>query len=129
MSLQLQQENLAEEAVQYILKYHGYTDEEANSSFQNNNTPTKGAREDEDPLTDEHLTPPHNISIYRAHCVDLSYNDNYDDELYLAQQKIKNLEKALRLAKQKIGDLWMELYNERSARNDLEEKISKIAFV
>ena len=126
MSSEQQQMRLAEETVQYILKYHGYSDEDVNSSFQNNNTPTKG---DEDTLTNEYLTPPHDINIYRAHCVDLSYNDNYDDELYLAQQKIKNLEKALRLAKQKIGDLWMELYNERRTRNELQEKLNKFAFV
>jgi hypothetical protein len=110
------------EAIECVLKYHGYTDEDIiNSSYQCNPT-----------YTNEELTPPDDIDIYRAHCIDLSYNNdkcNYNDELYLTQQKVKNLEKALRLAKEKIGDLWMELYNERRAREELEEKISKITFV
>ena len=120
MSSEQQQMRLAEETVQYILKYHGYSDEDVNSSLHYNNSQT---------YLNETLTPPHDINLYRAHCVDLSYNDNYDDQLYLAQQKIKNLEKALRLAKERIGDLWMELYNERRTRNELQEKLNKFAFV
>jgi hypothetical protein len=121
MSLESQQVSLAEEAVQSIIKYHGYTDKNINSSLQYNNS--------HQTFTSEPLTPPDDINLYRANCIELSYNDKYEDELYLTQQKVKNLEKALRLAKEKIGDLWMELYNERQARKELEERYTKITFV
>ena len=45
------------------------------------------------------------------------------------EQKIKDLEKSLKIAKERIADLWMELYDERRRRIQLEEKLGNIAFV
>lgn len=143
-----QQPLITSEAIQSVLKYYGYNEDEAISSlnyYKVNNTSCNNNS------TQDTLTPPHDIEIFRSHCIDLSNNTVYYDEVYevdedeydedqiannsvnynslTAEEKVKNLELALRIAKERIGDLWMELYNERRKRIALEEQLQHILFV
>lgn len=128
-----EQKSLATEAVEFMLKSHGWNDEEIQTTINDYN--------------EEHTnTPPHEIELYRSNCIDLSLNNDMDNNnLYFKnkeqqlstqkkqnyqsiplEQKVKDLEFALRLAKERIGDLWMELYNERKKRTELEKKLSNL---
>ena len=134
-----QQQQLAVEAVEFMLKYYGWNEEDAKETVYYFNNDEQN--------TNDILTPPHEVYLYRSHCIDLSLN-NKDNHIYFEdeeqelltqkkqsyesiplEQKVKDLEYALRIAKERIGDLWMELYDERRRRIELEEKLGHITIV